>query len=230
MDMKITEIYERTVDLIGEEAQKKLFSKKVVLIGLGGVGSYVLEALSRAGVGTLIIVDFEKIDASNINRQLYALHSTIGMYKTEVAKARIADINADITVISYNIFVTKNDLADIVPTDCDYIIDAIDSVQSKIDIIKYAKMNDIKIISCMGTGKKLDNTSFKIADISKSEMCPLAKKIRKQLKDEGITKVDVLYSTASNMTTDGRKIASISYVPATAGLLIAGHVIQKLIQ
>lgn len=230
MDMKITGIYERTVNLIGEEAQKKLFSKKVVLIGLGGVGSYVLEALSRAGVGTLIIADFEKIDATNINRQLYALHSTIGMYKTEVAKARITDINADITVISYNVFVTKDDLEDIVPADCDYIIDAIDSVQSKIDIIKYAKMNDIKIISCMGTGKKLDNTNFKIADISKSEMCPLAKKIRKQLKDEGITKVDVLYSTASNITTEGRKIASISYVPATAGLLIAGHVIQKLIQ
>jgi tRNA A37 threonylcarbamoyladenosine dehydratase len=228
--METTGIYERTVNLIGEEAQKKLFSKKVALIGLGGVGSYVLEALSRAGVGTLIITDFEKIDESNINRQLYALHSTIGIFKTEAARARIADINPDITVITHNVFVTKENIGDIVPPDCDYIIDAIDSVQSKIDIIKYAKMHDILVISCMGTGKKLDNTQFKIADISKSEMCPLAKKIRKQLREEGITKVDVLYSTAANMETQSRKIASISYVPATAGLLIAGYVIQKLIQ
>jgi tRNA A37 threonylcarbamoyladenosine dehydratase len=222
-------IYERTIRLIGEQAMKEMCRKKIVIIGLGGVGSYVMEALARAGIGHLILVDFERIEKSNINRQILALHSTIGMYKTQAAYDRIKDINPEIHVDIHNIFVDKDNIKDIVPLDSDYVIDAIDTVSSKIDIIKYAKGNSINIISCMGTGNKIDNTGFKIVPIEKTDTCPLARKIRKILSAEGITDVDVLYSTCKNKTSGSDVISSISYVPSTAGLMIAGYVIRKLI-
>lgn len=224
------EIHERTISLIGEEAFEKLTNAKVVLIGLGGVGSYILEALARAGIGHLVVADFEKIELSNINRQLFALHSTLGHKKTDCAYNRVRDINPDIDIKCYDIFVNKDNISDIIKDDTDYIIDAIDSVQSKIDIIKYAKQKGIEIISCMGTGNKTDNTGFIITSIKKTDTCPLAKKIRKILSSEGITDVDVLYSSCSNVKKISGAIPSISYVPSTAGLLIAGYVIQKLIE
>lgn len=229
-DKIMEEIYNRTVCLIGQQAQTTLLTKKVVLIGLGGVGSYVAEALARAGVGTLILADPEKIESSNINRQLFALHSTIGLYKINIAHDRIKDINPNIKVICYEKFVCSENISTIIDDDVDYVIDAIDSVQCKIDIIKYATSKKLNIISCMGTGNKLDNTSFKIANISKTDTCPLAKKIRKVLNKEGITDVDVLYSSCKAIKTSKECIASISYVPSTAGLLIAGYVIQKMIE
>ena len=222
-------IYERTIRLIGEQAMKEMCRKKIVIIGLGGVGSYVMEALARAGIGHLILVDFERIEKSNINRQILALHSTIGMYKTQAAYDRIKDINPEIHVDIHNIFVDKDNIKDIVPLDSDYVIDAIDTVSSKIDIIKYAKRNSINIISCMGTGNKIDNTGFKIVPIEKTDTCPLARKIRKILSAEGITNVDVLYSTCKNQISGSEVISSISYVPSAAGLMIAGYVIRKLI-
>lgn len=222
-------IYERTIRLIGEQAMEEMYRKKIVIIGLGGVGSYVMEALARAGIGHLILVDFERIEKSNINRQILALHSTIGMYKTQAAYDRIKDINPEIHVDIHNIFVDKDNIKDIIPLDSDYVIDAIDTVSSKIDIIKYAKGNNINIISCMGTGNKIDNTGFKIVPIEKTDTCPLARKIRKILSAEGITDVDVLYSSCKNQTSGSDLISSISYVPSAAGLMIAGYVIRKLI-
>lgn len=208
---------------------KELRQKKVAIIGLGGVGSYVLEALARAGIGHLILADYEKIEESNINRQILALHSTVGKYKTEVALERVKDINPDIKVTVHNVFVSKDNIKDIIPLDCDYVIDAIDTVSSKIDIIVYAKKNGINIISCMGTGNKIDNTGFKIAPVEKTDTCPLARKVRKILSSEGITGVDVLYSVSKNQVSDPNLISGISYVPSTAGLIIAGYVIRKLI-
>ncbi|HHT94783.1 MAG TPA: tRNA threonylcarbamoyladenosine dehydratase [Clostridia bacterium] len=222
-------IYDRTIRLIGEQAMKELRQKKVAIIGLGGVGSYVLEALARAGIGHLILADYEKIEESNINRQILALHSTVGKYKTEVALERVKDINPDIKVTVHNVFVSKDNIKDIIPLDCDYVIDAIDTVSSKIDIIVYAKKNGINIISCMGTGNKIDNTGFKIAPVEKTDTCPLARKVRKILSSEGITGVDVLYSVSKNQVSDPNLISGISYVPSTAGLIIAGYVIRKLI-
>ena len=222
-------IYDRTIRLIGEQAMKELRQKKVAIIGLGGVGSYVLEALARAGIGHLILADYEKIEESNINRQILALHSTVGKYKTEVALERVKDINPDIKVTVHNVFVSKDNIKDIIPLDCDYVIDAIDTVSSKIDIIVYAKKNGINIISCMGTGNKIDNTGFKIAPVEKTDTCPLARKVRKILSSEGITGVDVLYSVSKNQVSDPDFISGISYVPSTAGLIIAGYVIRKLI-
>ncbi|OQB99951.1 MAG: tRNA threonylcarbamoyladenosine dehydratase [Firmicutes bacterium ADurb.Bin099] len=222
-------IYDRTIRLIGEQAMKELRQKKVAIIGLGGVGSYVLEAFARAGIGHLILADYEKIEESNINRQILALHSTVGKYKTEVALSRVKDINPDIKVTVYNVFVSKDNIKDIIPDDCDYVIDAIDTVSSKIDIIRYAKKNGINIISCMGTGNKIDNTGFKIAPVEKTDTCPLARKVRKILSSEGITGVDVLYSVSKNQVSDPDLISGISYVPSTAGLIIAGYVIRKLI-
>ncbi len=222
-------IYDRTIRLIGEQAMKELRQKKVAIIGLGGVGSYVLEALARAGIGHLILADYEKIEESNINRQILALHSTVGKYKTEVALERVKDINPDIKVTVHNVFVSKDNIKDIIPLDCDYVIDAIDTVSSKIDIIVNAKKNGINIISCMGTGNKIDNTGFKIAPVEKTDTCPLARKVRKILSSEGITGVDVLYSVSKNQVSDPNLISGISYVPSTAGLIIAGYVIRKLI-
>ena len=222
-------IYERTQRLIGEHAMHDLMKKKVVIIGLGGVGSYVLEAFARAGIGHLVVADFERIEESNINRQILALHSTIGMFKTQTAYDRVKDINPNIQVYTHNMFVTKDNIKDIIPLDADYVIDAIDTVQSKIDIIRFAKNNGINVISCMGTGNKIDNTGFKITKIDKTDTCPLARKIRKILVSEGMSDVDVLYSSCNNYVKDTEIISSISYVPSTAGLLIAGYVIRKMI-
>ncbi|HOD93178.1 MAG TPA: tRNA threonylcarbamoyladenosine dehydratase [Clostridia bacterium] len=222
-------LHERTIRLIGKQAMKILMDKKVVLIGLGGVGSYVLEALARAGIGNLVLVDYEKIEESNINRQILALHSTIGMLKTDAAYIRVKDINPGINVEIHNIFVTKSNIGEIIPDNTDYVIDAIDSIQSKIDIIRYSKNKGINIISCMGTGNKVDNTGFKITTIDKTDTCPLARKVRKILTSEGIKDVEVLYSTCTNLVNDSNIISSISYVPSVAGLMIAGHVIRKMI-
>ena len=224
------EIYKRTDMLIGEDNRKKLGLAHVAVFGIGGVGSYVCEALARAGVGTLTLVDGDTVQKSNINRQLIALHSTIGLDKVEVMKARIRDINPDIKVFAQKVFYGEEN-ADIFDfTQFSYVVDAIDTVTSKLLIIENAKKSDIPVISSMGTGNKLDASAFKICDINKTSVCPLARVMRAKLRERSIKDVKVLYSEEQPQNREGgRTPASISFVPSVAGLLIAGEVIKDII-
>ena len=224
------EIFQREEILIGKENVEILNNKKVLLFGCGGVGSFVLEGLARAGVGTIDLVDKDVVDITNINRQLIATHATIGRDKVEVSKERIVSINPNAKVNTYKIFFDET-TTEIDFSKYDYIIDAIDSVKSKIEIIKRAKEANIPIISCMGTGNKLDPFKFEIKDVSKTTVCPLAKVIRKELKNLRISKVKVLFSTEEprQKSEDGIIQGSISFVPSVAGLMIAGEVIKDMI-
>ena len=180
--------------LVGDEGIRKLSSAKIAVFGLGGVGSYVAEALARCGVGCLTLVDHDTVSVTNINRQLYALHSTVGRAKVQVAKERIRDINEDILVHIYETFYNE-DTADMFDFRMfNYVVDAIDTVSSKLLLIENAKKFQVPIISCMGTGNKLDPFRFEITDISKTSVCPLAKAVRTELRKRGIKKVKVLYS------------------------------------
>ncbi len=216
--------------LIGEENTLKLKNAKVLAFGVGGVGSFVVEALARCGVGRISLVDFDTVSLSNINRQIIADTTTVGMKKTDVAKERINKINPECVVDAYDVFVTKDNAADIIRSvQPDYVVDAIDNVSAKIAIIEYCVHNNVKIISSMGTGNKLDPSSFKICDISKTSVCPLARVMRRELKARGINKVEVLYSEELPVKDTGNTPASISFVPSVAGLMIAGHVVKKII-
>lgn len=219
--------FDRTISLVGEEQIQQLKQKKVAVFGLGGVGSFVVESLVRAGVGHLIVVDKDVVDITNLNRQLYALHSTIGKAKAEVAKQRCLDINPDVIVESYQEFYLNKGQINL--EGCDYVVDAIDNVTAKLLLIEECKEREIPIIVCLGTGNKIDNTSFHITDISKTTICPLAKVMRKELKERGIKNVKVVYSTAEPVLK--RQVpASISFVPPVAGLYLAGEVIRDLIK
>lgn len=229
------ERFEREKLLVGSEALEKLKNTKVIVFGVGGVGSYVCEALARGGVGTISLVDNDVVSKSNINRQLIALTSTIGLNKTDVMRDRILDINPDCNVFSIPRFYTKEKEVDI--TGFDYIVDAIDTVTSKLILIEEANRLSIPIISCMGTGNKLDPTRFEIADISKTSVCPLARVIRRELKQRGINHLKVLYSKEQPICTgimqseNSRRSVpgSMSFVPPVAGMIIAGEVIKNII-
>lgn len=224
-------MFDRTDRLIGKENRKKLQQCHVAVFGLGGVGSYVCEALARGGIGKLTIIDGDKIAESNINRQLYALHSTVGQFKTAVAHQRINDICADVSVTEYPIFFSAENAHTLDFSQFDYVVDAIDTVSSKLLIIELAKKADTPIISSMGTGNKLDPTAFTVTDIKKTSVCPLARVMRRELKIRGIDSLKVLFSTEQPKTTDGeRSPASISFVPPVAGMIIAGEVIKDLIK
>lgn len=218
-------IFERTKQLIGSENLKRLQQKKVAIFGLGGVGSYVFEGLIRSGIGSLVLVDKDEVDVTNINRQLVAYHSTIGMPKVEVCRQRAADINPDCQITGYHLFYLADtkDLVDL--SEVDYIVDAMDNVTAKIMLIKESKRLDIPIISCLGTGNKLDNTKFVITDISNTMNCPLAKVVRRELNRQGIKDVPVLYSKEQPVTRS-KTPASIAFVPSVAGLMIAGEVVH----
>ncbi|MCQ2554817.1 MAG: tRNA threonylcarbamoyladenosine dehydratase [Clostridia bacterium] len=218
--------FDREIKLIGEEAFNRLNSSRVLLFGVGGVGSYTFEALVRGGVGEIDIVDKDVVDITNINRQLVALQSTVGKDKVEVAKERALDINPSVKIGTYRMFYEPGD-STLDFTKYDYVIDCIDSVPSKIDIIERAKKCNVRVISSMGTGKKLDPTLFRISDISKTSVCPLARVVRKALKEKGIKDVKVLYSLEEPKKSEN-VISSISFVPSVAGLLIAGEVIKDI--
>lgn len=222
--------------LIGREAVDLLSKKKIAVFGLGGVGSYAVEALARCGVGSLTLVDHDTVDITNINRQLYALHSTLGELKTKVAKERIRDIDANILVHTYDTFYNKDTAHMFDFSAYDYVVDAIDTVTSKLLLIEQSKLSKTPIISSMGTGNKLDPTKFEISDISKTSVCPLAKAVRRELRKRGIRKVKVLYSKEkpiySQETEPESRPApgSVSFVPSVAGLMIAAEVVKDLLQ
>lgn len=232
--------FSRTELLLGKDRMNRLREKTVMVFGVGGVGSHCIEALARAGVGRLILIDNDTVSRTNINRQSIALHSTVGQYKTKVMAAKIQDICPDIQVQTYEMFALPENMEVFFEESVDYIIDAIDAVTAKLALVEKAKELQIPIISSMGTGNKLHGELFEITDISKTSVCPLCKVMRKELKARGIYHLKVLYSKEQPLkplgeTTEdkgGRRAlpGSVSFVPPVAGLLIAGEVIRDLLE
>ncbi len=222
---------ERTRLLIGDEGVDRLAGASVLVFGIGGVGGYVCEALARAGVGALALVDDDVVDETNINRQIIATRDTVGRDKTELMEERIASINPACRVETFKCFYLPGDesaaLFDF--SRYDYVVDAIDTVAAKVDIILRCKEAGTPVISAMGTGNKMDPGQFQIADISKTSVCPLARVVRRELRDRGITHVKVLFSKEEPAKTGRRTPGSISFVPPVAGLLIAGQVIRDIL-
>ncbi len=229
--------FSRTALLIGEEGVEKLKKARVAVFGVGGVGGYVVEALARSGVGSLDLVDKDTVSVSNLNRQIIALHSTVGKLKTEVAAARAKDINPEIAVRCHNVFYLPETANQFDFSSYDYVVDAIDTVSGKIALIAQAKAANIPVISSMGAGNKLDPTAFEVADISKTSVCPLARVMRRELKKRGIDHVKVVYSKEEPLPSkeideeSGKPIAgSIAFVPSVVGLIIASEVVKDLIK
>ena len=228
------EILSREALIIGDDGVNKLKGSAVALFGVGGVGSFAAEALARAGVGKIALIDNDKVMESNINRQLIALRSTIGRNKVSVMAERIRDINPDIQVIEHPEFYLESNCEFISFKDYDFIIDAIDTVSAKLHIICRADAEGVPVISCMGTGNRLDPTKFKVIDISKTEGCPLARVMRYELRKRGIKSLPVVFSSEpaarhTSVSPDNKTIGSISFVPSCAGLIAAGYVIRRLL-
>ncbi|MBR6585663.1 MAG: tRNA threonylcarbamoyladenosine dehydratase [Firmicutes bacterium] len=221
--------FERTRTLIGQEKLDKLAAARVLVFGVGGVGGYVCEALARAGIGTIDIVDKDVVDITNINRQIIATHDTVGRPKVQVCRERMLSINPSLNCDARECFYLPECAGEFDFGSYDYVVDAIDNVTAKIDIICRSKEAGTPVISSMGTGNKLDPTAFRIADIEKTKVCPLAKVVRKELRACGIRGVKVLYSEEEPRKTAGERTpASISFVPSAAGLIIAGEVIKDI--
>ena len=226
--------------LLGKEAVEKLKNSRVAVFGIGGVGGYTAEALIRAGVGTLDIVDSDRVSVSNINRQIFALHSTVGEYKVDVAKARLLDINPEAVINTYSCFYLPEESRGIFDFSLyDYVVDAIDTVSGKIGLVMECQRHDVPIISSMGTGNKVDPTMLKVSDIYKTSVCPLARVMRNELKKRGVKRLKVVYSEEtpiipcfmpSEDSDHPRRAvpASSSFVPSVAGLIIASEVIRDL--
>ena len=234
--------FSRTELLIGKEGLDKLKSARIAVFGIGGVGAYVAEALARSGVGSLDLIDNDTVDISNINRQLIALTSTVGRFKTEVMRERINDINSDCRVYEHRFFYLPENRDKIDFTKYDYIVDAVDTISAKIDIIVRAKELDIPVISSMGAGNKLNPADFEVADIYDTSVCKLAKVMRRELKARGVTDLKVVYSKEINtlryeaeldeksLSSKKRSIpASIAFVPPVVGLIIASEVVKDII-
>lgn len=229
----------RTELVIGKDGLDKLRNSKVVVFGVGGVGGFVIEALTRAGVGTLIIVDNDTVSLTNLNRQIIATYDTIDKYKVDIMEERIHSISKECNVITYKTFVLEDNIADIVPDDCDYVVDAIDTVTAKIALAVYCENKNIPLISSMGTGNKFDPTAFKIADVYDTKVCPLAKVMRYELKKRGVKKLKVVYSEEKPTKPTGEGLSeptskrqvpgSISFVPPVAGMIAASAVVRDLV-
>lgn len=220
----------REASLIGDEAVEKISHASVLLFGAGGVGGYVAEGLVRAGIGRLTVVDHDVISESNLNRQIITNRQNIGCPKAEELCRRAKSINPSVEALPLQLFAGADNIGEIINTaDPDFICDAIDTVTAKLLIIENVKQRGLPVISSMGTGNKLDPTRFKVSDISKTDVCPLARIIRRELRERNITGVDVLWSDELPLKIGSRTPASISYVPAVAGLLIAGYIINKII-
>lgn len=222
------DIFSRTLSLLGEEAVDKLKNSAVAVFGLGGVGSYAVEGLVRAGIGSLLLVDGDVVSLSNINRQLYALQSTIGKDKTEIAHKRCLDVNPECIVDSRREYVTSENIVDFPLEKCSYAVDAVDDVKAKKAVILRCKELNIPVISSMGTGNKLDPSRLKITDIYKTSVCPLARVMRHDLRQLGVEGLKVLYSEEAPVVSC-HPPASISFVPSVAGLMIAGEVVRDIL-
>ena len=229
----------RSAMLLGESALERLSRARVAVFGLGGVGGYTVEALARGGVGSLDLIDSDSVSLSNLNRQILATHSTLGIPKVEAAKARVLDINPNCRVTVYPVFYTPETAGQFDFTQYNYIVDAIDTVTGKLALVQQAWASGTPIISCMGTGNKLDPTAFEVADISKTSVCPLARVMRKELGKRGIRHLKVVCSQEEARTPAGweeeaaalgkRQIpGSVAFVPGAAGLILAGEVIKDL--
>ena len=229
----------RTGMLLGEAAVERLQKARVAVFGLGGVGGYTVEALARSGVGQLDLIDNDTVSVSNLNRQILATHSTVGLPKVEAAKRRVLDINPECVVRTHSVFYTPETAGEFDFTQYDYIVDAIDTVTGKLQLVQQAHAAGTPIISCMGTGNKLDASAFEVADISKTSMCPLARIMRKELGKRGIKHLKVVYSREEALTPTGweeeaaalgkRQIpGSVAFVPGAAGLILAGEVIKDI--
>lgn len=246
----MTEEFSRTARMFGDEAMDKLAHAKVAVFGVGGVGGYTVEALARSGVGTLHLIDDDKIALSNINRQILATHDTVGQYKVDVAAARIAAINPKATVVTHRTFYLPQTAADFDLAQYDYIVDAIDTVAGKLVLAEGAAAAGVPLISSMGAGNKLDPTAFRVADITDTAVCPLARVMRKELKKRGIHHLKVVYSEEEPITPLGAPTnepaeqsdtrpqqrrakptpGSNAFVPSVVGLIIAGEVIKDLVK
>ncbi|MBQ6887346.1 MAG: tRNA threonylcarbamoyladenosine dehydratase [Lachnospiraceae bacterium] len=232
------EQFSRTGLLLGEENMQKLANMRVAVFGIGGVGGYVVEALARSGVGTFDLIDNDTVALSNLNRQIIATTDTIGRYKTEVMRERILSVNPEAQINVHNCFYLPETATEFDFSKYSYVVDAVDTVTAKIDIIMKAKEAGVPVISSMGAGNKLDATKLTVTDIYKTTMCPLAKVMRRELKKRGVEKLKVVYSTEKAIKpvgeveeNTGRRTTpgSISYVPSVAGLLIAGEIIKEVI-
>ena len=223
------ERFSRTAALFGEDAVEKLKKSRVAVFGLGGVGGYVVEALARSGVGRLVLFDSDTVAESNINRQLIALKSTVGRYKTDVWRERIADISPDTDVVTHCVFYLPENADEYDLSDCDYIVDAVDTVSAKLEIITRADRLGIPVISAMGTGNKTDPERLETTDIYKTSVCPLARVMRRELRARDVKSLKVVYSKEEPKKGLGRTPASCSFVPSAAGLIIAGNVVRDII-
>lgn len=231
--------FSRTELLIGPEAMSRLKNAEVMVFGVGGVGSHCIDALARSGIGSLVLIDNDRVSLTNINRQCVAYHHTIGKYKTKVMEEQIREICPDIRVETWERFILKDNLSDLFERKPDYIVDAVDTVTAKLSIAEWAQCLEIPLISSMGTGNKLHPELFEITDLFKTSVCPLCKVMRRELKARGMTHLKVLYSKEQPADVSGRITeeekwerqsvpGSISFVPPAAGLLIAGEVIRTL--
>ena len=222
--------FSRTENLIGANALEKLKKCHIAVFGVGGVGGFVVEALARAGVGTIDLIDSDCVDITNLNRQIIALHSTIGKQKVAVMRDRVLDINPNAMVNIFPMLFLPENSSQFDFSKYDYVVDAIDNVTAKIELVVKCQEAGTPIIASMGTGNKLDPTKFEISDIYKTSVCPLAKVMRYELKKRGVKKLKVLYSKENPIKTADRTPASISFVPSAAGLIIAGEVIKDIIK
>jgi tRNA A37 threonylcarbamoyladenosine dehydratase len=235
--MDMDEKFSRTEMLIGNDGMEKLKDAKVAVFGIGGVGSFVCEGLARSGIGNFILIDYDKIDESNINRQLIATTKTLGKYKVDLMKERILEINPDANVETHKEFYTADSEIDIITENLSYAVDCVDTIMAKIAIICKCNDLDVPVISSMGTGNKLDGAMFEVADIYETSVCPLARIMKKDLRKRNIEKLKVVYSQEHPINTNDCEInkdrkfkvkGSTSFVPSVAGLIIAGEVIKDI--
>lgn len=222
--------FERTGLLIGTEGLQRLADARVAVFGIGGVGGYAAEALARSGIGVLDLIDHDRVSVTNLNRQIYALHSTIGRYKVDVAKERIQDIHPAARVYAHKVFYLPDTAAQFDFHVYDYVVDAIDNVTGKLALVQQAQAAGTPVISSMGAGNKMDPSAFQAADIYETSVCPLAKVMRRELKKRGVQKLKVVYSKEQPLKTHSPVPGSNAFVPAAAGLVLAGEVVKDLIR